>query len=135
MKKTVIVFLLGFTFLGCSDKKEQEKAVLDAVIKQHDKVMDADEQLMKNKMLLDTLVKHSTAGEKDSAAYYLKLLNNADDAMGDWMHKFNPDQSGKSHEEIMSYLEAQKKLVATIDSQVNNAVKTSGKYLLKVKSK
>jgi hypothetical protein len=135
MKKIVIAIFIGFTILGCTDKKAQEKAILDEVLKVHDKVMDADEQLMKNKMQLDTLVKNSTADVKDSAAFYLKLLNNADTSMEDWMHKFNPDQTGKSHYEIMTYFDAQKKQIVAIDSQLNVAVTESNKYLLKAKSK
>jgi uncharacterized lipoprotein NlpE involved in copper resistance len=135
MKKIVIAVFIGFTLLGCTDKKAQEKTFLDEVIKVHDKVMDADEQLMKNKMQLDTLVKNSPASEKDSAVIYVKLLNNAENSMEDWMHKFNPDQTGKSHDETMAYLGSQKKQIMTIDSQLNAAINKSNKYLLKVKSK
>lgn len=135
MKKIVIAVFIGFTLLGCTDKKTQEKALLDEVIKVHDKVMDGDEQLMKNKMRLDTLVKNSTASEKDSAVVYVKLLDNAENSMDDWMHKFNPDQTGKSHDETMAYLGSQKKQIMAIDSQLNAAINESNKYLLKVKSK
>ncbi|HEY4327658.1 MAG TPA: hypothetical protein VGN20_26990 [Mucilaginibacter sp.] len=135
MKRTVITFFIGFTLLGCADKKAQEKALLDDVIKVHDKVMMADEQVMKNKMQLDTLIQHADARVKDSAAYYSKLLNTADDAMSNWMHKFNPAQTGKSHDEIMTYFDTQKKQVMAIDSQLTAAVTGSTKYLLKTKSK
>ncbi|SRR5258707_6628636 len=135
MKKIVIAVFIGFTLWGCTDKKAQEKALLDDVIKKHDKVMSADEQLMKNKMQLDTLVKNSPAIEKDSAVIYVKLLNNAENSMDDWMHKFNPDQTGNSHDETMAYLSAQKKQITAIDSQLNAAINESNKYLLKIKSK
>jgi hypothetical protein len=135
MKRTVITFFIGFTLLGCTDKKAREKALLDEVINVHDKVMGADEQLMKNKMQLDTLIQHGDAGIKDSAAYYSKLLTTADDAMSNWMHKFNPEQTGKSHDEIMAYLDAQKTQVMAVDSQLTKAVTESTKYLSKIKSK
>jgi hypothetical protein len=135
MKKTAITLLVGFTVLGCSDKKAEEKALLNEVIKFHDKVMDADDQVMKNKMQLDTLIKQGDVAIKDSAAYYSKLLNTADDAMSDWMHQFNADQTGKSHEDVMAYLDAQKKKVMALDSQFTAAVMGSTKYLSKTKSK
>ena len=98
--------------------------------------MDADEQLMKNKMLLDSMVKHNSTGDiKDSVYRHLDKLNLADSAMSDWMHKFNPDQTGKSHEETMAYLGAQKKQIAAIDSQLNAAIASSNKYLIKMEMK
>ena len=41
--------------------------------------------------------------------------------MSDWMHKFNPEQTGKSHDEIMTYLDAQKKQITAIDSQMQSS--------------
>jgi hypothetical protein len=136
MKKIVIAIFIGFTILGCTDKKAQEKVLLDEVIKVHDKVMDADEQLMKNKMLLDSMAKHNSTGDiKDSVYRHLGKLNLADSVMSDWMHKFNPDQTGKSHDETMAYFGTQKKLIMSIDSQLNMAVAESNKYLTKMKMK
>jgi len=136
MKRTIIIALTALVFSACADKKAQEKAVLDSVMQIHDKVMGADEQLMKNKMLLDSAGKINSAKEvKDSVFMYLSKINVTDNVMGDWMHKFDPDHTGKSHEETMTYLEDQKKQIMAIDSQLNSVVNQSGKYLSTIKMK
>ena len=88
--------------------------------------MNHDEALMKNKMKLDTLLKQ----KKDTTI--VKELSgkiaSADDAMGSWMSKFQPDMTGKSHDEVMKYYNEQKKQVMAIDSQINLAIDESNKY-------
>ncbi|HEY8782816.1 MAG TPA: hypothetical protein VIM16_14425 [Mucilaginibacter sp.] len=136
MKNTIAAVFISFALLGCTDKKAQEKAALDDVINVHDKVMGADEQLMNNKLLLDSMVKHnSTANIKDSVHMYLNKVNMADSAMSTWMHNFDPDHTGKSDEETMAYMQSQKKEIMAIDSQINAAIAESNKYLIKMKMK
>lgn len=127
----------GITLLfGCTDTKKQEKDLLNQVIAVHDKVMANDEQLMKNKMLLDSLVKNNAANINiDTAKVYLKQVDDADSIMSDWMHKFDAENKGKSHQEIMDYLEAQKKFISKIDTQINVAVTGSTKYITQIPAK
>ena len=136
MKKSLLALLAGIALAGCTDTKKQEKDLLNQVIAVHDKVMASDEQLMKNKMLLDSLVKNnSTTINKDSAKVYVKLVDDADNAMSDWMHNFDAENKGKSHQEIMDYLEAQKKLISKIDTQIATAVAGSTKYITQIPAK
>ncbi|MDN5289572.1 MAG: hypothetical protein JWR38_5846 [Mucilaginibacter sp.] len=130
MRKYILVVLAVATLSGCGDAKKQEKLLLDSVINVHDKVMSNEEHLMKNKMIIDSLIKNdSTRINKDSAKVYLKLIGNADDAMSDWMHKFDAENKGKSHQEIIDYLIDQKKKITVIQSQIDIAVTGSDKYL------
>ncbi|GGA97529.1 hypothetical protein [Mucilaginibacter rubeus] len=136
MKKHLFASVGVALLLGCTDTKKQEKDLLNQVIAVHDKVMANDEQLMKNKMLLDSLVKNNAPNiNKDTAKVYLKLVDDADNAMSDWMHKFDAENKGKSHQEIMDYLEAQKKLISKIDTQINVAVTGSTKYITQIPAK
>jgi len=136
MKKLSLALLAGIALAACTDTKKQEKDLLNQVIAVHDKVMASDEQLMKNKMLLDSLVKNnSTTINKDSAKVYVKLVDDADNAMSDWMHNFDAENKGKSHQEIMDYLEAQKKLISKIDTQIATAVAGSTKYITQIPAK
>lgn len=128
MKKYIGIVLSLTILLGCADNKRQEKLLLDSVIAVHDKVMANDEHLMKNKMLLDSMVKN-IPDIKDSAKVCLKLVDDADSAMSDWMHKFDVENKGKSHQEIIDYLSNQKKKITAIDSQINSAINESDKYL------
>ena len=136
MKKHLLAAAGIALLLGCTDTKKQEKDLLNQVIAVHDKVMANDEQLMKNKMLLDSLVKNNAANVNiDTAKVYLKQVDDADSVMSDWMHKFDAENKGKSHQEIMDYLEAQKKLISKIDTQINVAVTGSTKYITQIPAK
>jgi hypothetical protein len=127
--------LLAATFAclalnACKDPKAEEKVVLDDVIKIHDNVMGYEDQLMHNKMKLDTLLKEAKNNEAKAKITQLSgKLVRADAAMSDWMQNFNPAQKGKTHEQIMSYLADQKKQVKAVDSVMISAVKESTEYL------
>lgn len=133
MKKLLLAVSIVSVLVGCSDKKAQKEAALDAVIKVHNNVMSADEHLMKNKMTLDTLVTKDSSAAKDTAVLLRARLAAADSAMEIWMHKFDPDYKGKTDDETLSYLNDQKKQVTAIDSQINAAIKASDGYIQKVK--
>jgi hypothetical protein len=135
MKGTIAAIFIAFILLGCSDKKSKEKALLDDVINIHDKVMGADEQVMKNKMQLDTLLKQDKSSAKDTIKLLITKLVMADSAMDNWMHNFDPAHTGKSEDETVAYMESQKKQIMAIDSALNDAVAGSNKYLSKTKGK
>ena len=135
MKNTIAAIFIVFALFGCTNKKEQVKTLLNDVIKVHDKVMAADEQLMKNKMQLDTLLKLDKLSGKDTAKLLIAKLARADSAMENWMHNFDPDQTGKSDDEALSYMNGQKKQIMVIDSQIDAVVAESNNYLDKIKTK
>ena len=131
--------MAGLLFSACNSEKNQEKALLDEVIKLHDKVMANEEKLMQNKMKLDTLILDSTlqienpVAEKIIMGAFRKELVKADAQMEKWMQNFDPSQKGKTHAEIVTYLDKQKKEIITVDSVLAAAVKGSDDYLLKFK--
>lgn len=135
MKRIAIAIFAGMALLGCSDKKAQKDAALDDVIKVHNKVMSADEKLMRNKMMLDTVLQKGDLPGKDTAAMLRTNLIMADSAMETWMHKFDPDYKGKTDDETIAYLYAQKKQITSIDSQLNKSISESDKFLSKIKAK
>ncbi len=134
MRKTIVTLFAGFVLFGCNNDKKQETALLNDVIKTHDKLMADDDAIMKNKMALKSLAK-SDATIKDSVAVYSKTLDDADNAMMAWMNKFSPDFTGKTHEQVMAYLNSQKTQILKLDTQINDAIATSNKYISKVKAK
>jgi hypothetical protein len=137
MKQFFIIILTGLALISCSDNTQQEKNLLNELLKVHDKVMSNDELLMKNKMKLDTLIKLNVKDtiEKQQVKVLDTKLSVAEEAMENWMHKFEPDVNGKSHDEVMKYYGDQKKQIMTIDSQMNAAITESNKYLSNNKSK
>lgn len=135
MKKTAITIFIGVALCGCSDMKAQKEAALDEVIKVHDKVMSADEKLMKNKMTLDTMVQKDSLPGRDTAAMLRTNLILADSAMENWMHKFDPDYKGKTDDETIAYMYDQKRQIAAIDSQIRASISASDKFIQKIKAK
>lgn len=134
MRKTFLAAFVVLALSACKDSKDDEKVILNDVIKIHDKVMNNDEQLMKNKMKLDTLLRSATDTSKKAQIKLLSTkLVSADSTMENWMQKFDPVQKGKSHTEIMAYLAGQKKQVLAIDAQLILAVKESSAYLNDIK--
>jgi hypothetical protein len=137
INKIFIAALIGLTLNACTDTKKQEKDLLDDLLKVHDKVMGNDDALMKNKMLLDSLLKlpaKDTAEKVNIRAMDTKLQA-AEEAMEIWMHKFEPDVTGKSHDDIIKYYDDQKKQIMSVDSQMNAALIETTKYLSSKKIK
>ncbi|MDB5154776.1 MAG: hypothetical protein JWR54_3527 [Mucilaginibacter sp.] len=131
MKKLLSAAFISLALSACSDTKKQEKDLLNNILKVHDKVMGSDEALMKNKMQLDSLLKlpaKDTAEKVNMKALDTKLVA-AEEAMETWMHKFEPDVTGKSHDVIIKYYNEQKRGIMSVDSQMNVAITESNKYL------
>ena len=135
MKKLLLIFLAVITLYSCTDRKAEKKAIMEDVMKIHEKVMEVDGQVIANRMKLDTLITQNKIAAKDSADMLVKKMSAAEDAMEDWMHKFDYEQKGKADDEVITYMNAQKKLIMAIDSQLNVAVKESDIYLKNVKIK
>jgi hypothetical protein len=136
MKRIIAATLLSLALFSCTDTKKQEKNLLNEVIKTHDRVMSKDELIMINKMQLDTLVKET----KDTAfkAAAIKLITElevADAKMESWMHNFDAENKNKSHEEIMTYLNDQKKQIESIDKQLSTAITSSSNLIKQNKAK
>jgi len=135
-KKLFIPLLACVVLFGCNDDKKQEQTLLNDVVAKHDKLMSDDGAIMKNKMQLKSIAaKDTSTAVKDSVATYTKLLSDADDSMMKWMDKFNPDFTGKTHEQIMDYLNTQKTEVIKLDTTIVVAVAASNNYISKAKTK
>ncbi|WP_419802012.1 hypothetical protein [Mucilaginibacter sp.] len=146
MKNKLCVLLLMLVFAACKDSRKEEKTLESQVMDLHEKVMADGETAMQNKMKMDTLLlkKDSiktafpsldTAAENKNMRRLSSKIMQTDDAMSDWMNKYNPDFSGKSHQQIMDYLGQQKKQVSQINKQYDSVNQASGQYLLKFKKK
>jgi GTPase involved in cell partitioning and DNA repair len=136
MKKIIAAVFLSFIIFSCTDTKKQEKDLFNEVIKVHDRVMGKDQLIMINKMQLDTLIKQNKAPEVTAeATQHSKALEAADTDMENWMHNFDAEEKGKSHEEIMTYLTDQKKKIDAIDSNFNVTVAAASKFIKQNKTK
>lgn len=130
-KILMLILLASSALFSCNDPKTEEKSTLGSLLKVHDEVMANSEVAMKNKAALDSLTKvYSNDPVKQQDITSMKnQLTTADEAMETWMHKFNADNSGKSHQEIMGYYAGQRQLLLHVDTLLKLAINQSNKYL------
>lgn len=130
MKKILTLACLSLLLFSCTDPKKQEEALLAEVIKIHDVVMGKEEFVMHSKMKLDTLIAdHQDAKLTAEATAVRAKLDSADVKMEDWMHHFDAENKGKSHDEIIKYLEDQKKQINAIDQHFNSTIATAEAFI------
>ncbi|TWR31337.1 hypothetical protein FPZ43_02345 [Mucilaginibacter pallidiroseus] len=130
MKKLFTLAALSFVLASCTDNKVEEQNLLKEVIKVHDRVMAKDELIIVNKMMLDALIlKNISTGVTEKARVLDASLDSADTRMEGWMHKFDAENKGKSHDEVMAYLTAQKKEIEHIDSLFNISIKKAADFI------
>lgn len=129
MKLYAIMATAILLFNACTDTKKQEKDALEQVIKIHDEAMAKSEQAIKDKMLLDSISKADNIIEQPEIKSVVSKLTTADKAMEDWMHQFNADNTGKSHEQIMQYLNDQQKQVSKVNQQLQTALSQSKQFI------
>jgi GTPase involved in cell partitioning and DNA repair len=143
MKNTIAVLLLIMVVISCK-QGENYKTVRDEVMKFHDVVMEDHGKIVSNQMKLDTLLRSlkmlkqqfqeiDTLKEKTEINALLKRLTGSEDSMNDWMHKFEPDVTGKSNEEAVKYFKEEKIKIYKIDSLYKADIAVSDAYLTKFK--
>ena len=129
MKLYAIIAAAFLLLTACTDSKKQEKDALEQVIKIHDEAMAKSEQVIKDKMLLDSLAKANSNLKNTDINKVVSDLSTADAAMEDWMHQFNADNTGKSHEQIMQYLNDQHKKVTDVNDRLKSAIEQSEQFI------
>jgi hypothetical protein len=118
------------------------KTERDEVMKFHDVVMEDHGKLVDQQMTLDTLLKSlpalknkfpemDTLREKTVMKEMEGRLNKAEELMNDWMHKFEPDVTGKSDADAVTYFKAERVKIGKIDSVYKAEIRSSGVYLSK----
>lgn len=130
-------FLILFFFLtACDNSKQEQENLQKEVIDNHDILMVKMDDIMNSKLKLDTLKANfksiiqehpdtDTIALKSSIDSLKTELTNADEAMMNWMHQFNPDYTEKSHEEIMTYLNNQKLKIDSVKTLFDQSLSKS----------
>lgn len=130
-------------FMACKPAVDY-KQKREEVIKYHDVVMADAGQVVDKQMRLTAMLKDlaalktknpglDTLVERDSILAVQARLNHADEAMNDWMHHFEPDVTGKSDAEAITYFEGEKVKIQRVDSLFKQEIKFADCYLSKFK--
>jgi len=131
MKKSVLFLLVTSFFLvtACgSGAADKNKNLRKEVIAVHDEVMPKIGQLKANER--DALAKANIIAienPEDSVQVeeYKALaydLNEAHQAMFDWMHQYEPEDGEQTDEELKSYLDDQKAKIEAVNKQIKDAL-------------
>lgn len=143
MKIFLAVLACATIAISCTQSANY-KDERDEVMKFHDVVMADHGVLVNNQMKLDTMLHDipalkakfpalDTAKEKVAMTAALDRLNKAEDLMNDWMHKFEPDVTGKSNEDAVKYFKAERAKIGRVDSLYKAEIKSSDDYLAQFK--
>jgi len=141
MKLLLAVIALAIGAGACTPSANY-KTERDEVMKFHDVVMEDHGKLIDNQMKLDTLLKSlpelkkkypalDTLKEKEAIKAMQGRLNTAEDLMNDWMHKFEPDVTGKSDADAVAYFKAERIKIGRVDSIYKSEIQHSDEYLSK----
>ena len=143
MKLFLAVLVLVTGAVACT-QNQNYKSERDEVMKFHDVVMEDHGKIVSNQMKLDTLLRSlkmlkqqfpetDTLKEKTEINALLKRLTGSEDSMNDWMHKFEPDVTGKSNEDAVKYFRAERIKIGRIDSLYKAEIQSSDTYLKQFK--
>ncbi|MBD3750648.1 MAG: hypothetical protein IE931_14265 [Sphingobacteriales bacterium] len=127
---------------SCNNEKADQKKAQEEIMKDHDELMAQMDKIMTNKSMLMKLENHlDSLKMKDAALDTAKLkleiealkadLASSNDAMMTWMHRFNPDFTGKKHQEVMDYLKDQKIKVDSVKTIFNESISKSDALISK----
>jgi len=147
MRNNTLFYLsVLFLFAVACTQGPDYKVVRDQVVSIHDSVMMNTEKAYAKKRSLDTLSMKmdslkkaypsiDTAKERTSINSLRTRLEDADNKMNDWMHKFDAEAGNKSNEEAVQYFTKEKEKIKSIDSLYINLLKESDSYLMNLKKK
>jgi len=112
-----------FLSTGCNNFNSEEQALWDQVMKLHDDSMLNHGVMMKNTSQIRKALKsgENVPGQLAIAIKpNLEKIDAADEAMMSWMHDLKGPIKlrGKSHDEIMTYLNAEKVKIEKIDKDI-----------------
>ena len=136
MKSAIPLFLIVLLmFASCENAKDRLYKQVMAV---HDEIMPKMGAIMKYKKQLnkkiDTLIEEGNDANADKIAELTQAiadLDNSHEEMMNWMREFDNDFEGMVNEEVMEYLNNQKKKIENVGKVTNSALSNAEKILAK----
>jgi hypothetical protein len=137
MKRYFVIIAMMVAVAACTNTqqkvKEEQKAptLMDEVMALHDEVMPKMGKMMKVQKQLNLLADSIATVDLERAEQLRGLAQNLDDAneaMMDWMRNFNPNVEG-TEAEVKAYLEQKKTEIAKVAVEMNGALTAGQKGL------
>lgn len=127
MKTIKVEILIAITFLSiitaCNQKNRVEKLKAE-VMAIHDEVMPEMGTLMNLQKELKDKISHLDTTDQsmaDSLRRLVKQLEEADEAMMQWMRNYKDPSPEMSEEEALEYLESKKESITEVKNKINTS--------------
>lgn len=127
--------IIAIALTACKTTPDSE-AVKKEVLNIHDKLMVDGEKVIKNRMILDTVLispKVKTAPDsilqKQKITALITRLNLADELMMDWMHDFKDEYNGKTEAENLAYYKSEMIKIRGVEDTYLKIIKESDSVL------
>ena len=133
MKKALVLISFFALLIACGhDPKKEEHALNETVMALHDSTMAQMETLMSMQEQIKKAMQ-TDSSQKPKADSLVYALGAADNAMMDWMSDFDAKyiDAGHTHEEVMKYLEEQKKAIVQVKEQTDLSIKNAKMFVKK----
>jgi len=118
-------------FSSCKTEPDSN-AVKKEVLNIHDKLMMDGENVVRNKIKLDSILKSGKiefANDSIKMADLIARLNKADENMMDWMHFFKDDFKGKTELEDLNYYKAEMVKIRAVEDEYIKVTRLSDSVL------
>ena len=130
IKKLLTVICLALVIqTGCSSgEQKKEQLIYNEVMTIHDEVMPKSETMFELKQkLLSQMGEIDTTNDIGRLSLIglqnqVYLLDEADEAMMNWMRNFQRDQKDWSYDSVMRYLNREKESIIRVSDQINSAI-------------
>ena len=110
--------------IEASGEKEKQNALYKEVMAIHDEVM----PLMGDLMAMNKKIKSQDSASEEATALSVHL-EEANEAMMNWMRKFNPNIENMTHEETMNYLEEERTKITEVRKKMLSAQEQATAFL------
>lgn len=129
MQKFLFTLLAATVFIvSCNTKPDENKQLQDEVIAVHDEIMPLMSDFVKNSIKIDSLLASDKINSEENKEELVDLkatLDDANEAMNDWMYEFEMEHEDKSDGEIKKYLENELTRINLVKEKFSEASKKS----------
>lgn len=134
MRTLSLLFTSIIFITSCNSKVDENKQLQDEVIAIHDEIMPLMGEFVRNSIKIDSLLEYSHhldqkqdnhTERKEELTDLKKTLDDANEAMNDWMHEFELEHDDKSNTEVKEYLENELKRINSVKTKFSEASQKS----------
>ncbi|ADR23350.1 hypothetical protein MATR_28010 [Marivirga tractuosa] len=122
-------FLVAILLVSCTSKEKDIEKLKSETIAIHDEVMPKMDDIMKLKKALKAKKDTSEDVKPNQVQDLILALEEADEAMMNWMRNYDPRMEAMSDEEKIAYLKRQKKSIEEVSEKMKFSISEAEAFL------